>query len=212
MRALLFVSLAFGSATASAQQPADVSRQREAAQQLIDAQAEAAANAARPGDEDLSCEALQAEIVAIAQGSEMQAFAQGFGQQAAADLASVQEAQQAQQEEAARSRPRLFGQMVRGMATGVVPGADRGAAAAQQAAAMAQAAQAQAQAAQHIERMTAMSQQAGALAGPAMRGERVFELARARNCAWVEQGGAAPGAPGAVPAGAAPPAVPVPAR
>jgi hypothetical protein len=206
MRAISFASLVVVASAASAQNPPS---QQDIAQQVIDAQALGTANAVRPGDEDLSCEALQAEIVAIAQSPEMQAFAQSAGQQAHADLAQIQQAQ-AEAQQAQQARPGLFRQMVRGAATGVIPGVGQGAAAAQQAEAMARNAEVQAQAEQNVQQIAALGGQAAAMAGPAMRGQRVFELARARDCAWVEEGGLPPGAlpPGAVPPSVSPPSAP----
>lgn len=199
MRVVLFVSLVLVFATASAQ---DANQRLEAAgQALVEAQAQAEANAVRPGDEELGCEALQAELMAIVQSPEMQGLG-GFAQQAQGDFAAVQEAQAAA-EEAARSRPRMFRQMVQGAASGVVPGLGRGAAAAQQAAAAAQAAQMAAQTNANLERAAAIGEQAALATGPAMRGQRVMELAHARNCEWIQEGGMPPGAlpPGAAPAG-----------
>ncbi len=166
----------------------------------------------RPGDEELSCEALQAEMVAIAQSPEIQGLA-AFGQQAQADLAAAQQAQAAAAQ-SQRARPRMFRQMVQGAASGVVPGLDRGAAAVQQAAAMAQASQAAAQTNANLERLAAIGEQSALMAGPALRGQRVIELAHARNCAWIQAGGMPPGAvppgipAGAVPPGAVPPGIP----
>ena len=88
---------------------------------------------------------------------------------------------------------------MRGLATGMIPGADRANAAAQQAASIAQAAEAQRQTEQNLERISALEENIAGLAGPAMRGERVLELARARNCAWMQEGGGAP--PGFPPGG-----------
>jgi hypothetical protein len=198
MRASLLLCLACSVGTAVAQEPTEPAPSAEAMQQqLLEAKAAAEAGATRPGDEDLSCEALQAEIVSLAQTMQQDPALQTMAAQAQADLAKIQEAQQAAETQQA-SRPRL-GQMMRGMATGVVPGMDRANAAAQQAAAMAQAQQAQAQASQNLQRMAAMSQGAAALAGPAMRGQRVVELAQARNCAWLEEAGAAMPMPPAPP-------------
>jgi len=80
---------------------------------------------------------------------------------------------------------------------------------------MAQNAQLQAQTQQNQRAMMALGGQAAAMAGPAMRGQRVMELAQARDCAWLKQGAMPPGAmppgalpPGAVPPGALPPGVP----
>jgi hypothetical protein len=202
MRTLLVLSLLLGASTVAAQPPTDT-RLEGATQRALDAQATAAANAARPGDENLSCEALQTEMVSIAQAIRQQPSLQGFAAQAQTDLAAAQEAQQAAEEQTARARPR-FGQALRGFATGVVPGADRAAAAAQQATAIAQAEEAQRQTNQNLERIAGIADGAAAAAGPTMRGERVLELARARDCAWLKEGGVPP--PGAFPPGAVPPA------
>jgi hypothetical protein len=206
MRTLLLVPFVLASFGVLAQNDDIAAQQQALADQLAAAQAAAEANAVRPGDEDLSCEALQAEIVAIAQSPEMQAFAQSAGAQAQADLAVINEAQAAQQA-AAESRPGVFRQMVRGAATGVVPGLGQATAQAQQAEAIAQNARMQEQTRQNQQAMLALGGQAAAMAAPAMRGQRVFELAQARDCAWVKEGGLPPGGlpPGALPPGALPP-------
>ena len=202
MRTVLLVPLLWVAVAASAQND-DLAKQQEAlAEQLEAAQAAGEANASRPGDEALSCEALQAELVAIAQSTEMQSFAQTAGVQAQADLAKINEAQAAQQA-AAGSRPRLFRGMVQGAASAVVPGLGQAQAGAQQAAAIAQSAQAQEEVRQNQQSMLALGGQAAAMAGPMMRGQRVMELAQARDCAWLKEGGGLP--PGALPPGALPP-------
>jgi hypothetical protein len=207
MRTVLALASIFAAAAASAQSAADTARHEAAAQQIIDAQAQAEANAVRPGDENLSCEALQAEMMALAQSPEMQTFAQGFGAQAQADLASLEQAQAAAEEQTRTARRGVFRSMVQGAATAVTPGADQAAARAQQAASRAQAAQIEAQTNQNLERILGQSDNIAAMAGPAMRGQRVFELAEARDCAWVKEGAMPPGAlpPGAMPPGAFPP-------
>jgi hypothetical protein len=204
MRTLLLLSLASFASMGSAQQPVDA-RIEDAARQVADAQAEAEASAIRPGDEDLSCEALQAEMVSISQA--MQPLLEGPAQQFAADLSKLEEAQ-AEAEAQAPPRPR-FGQIARGLATGVVPGMDRANAAAQQAQSIAQAEQARAETNENLEKVAALSEGTAAMAGPAMRGQRVLELAEGRNCAWLQEGG---GPPGAFPPGSVPPGGPVPAR
>jgi hypothetical protein len=207
MKTALLVLSCFAAGAASAQNDDLAAQQQAVANQLAAAQAAAEANASRPGDEDLSCEALQAEMVAIAQSPEMQAFVQTAGAQAQADLAEINAAQAAQQQ-ASASRPGLFRQMVQGAAAGVVPGVGQAQAQAQQAAAIAQAAEAQERARQNQQSMLALGGQVATIAGPAMRGQRVMELAQARDCAWLEEGGGlAPGAlpPGALPPGALPP-------
>jgi hypothetical protein len=206
MRTALVVAFVLAAFASSAQND-DLSAQQQAlAEQITAAQAAAEANASRPGDEDLSCEALQAELMAIAQGPEMQGFVQTAGVQAQADLAKINEAQAAQQA-AAESRPRMLRQMIQGAASGVVPGLGQAQAQAQQSAAVAQSAQMQEQARQNQQAMLALGGQAVGLAGPAMRGQRLIELAQARDCAWLKEGGLLPGAlpPGGLPPGALPP-------
>lgn len=207
MRTFLSLAFALAVATASAQSPTDEARRQQAVQQVFDAQAQGAASAVRAGDEDMSCEALQAEIVAIAQSPAMQNFAQGFGAQAQADLAKIEQAQAAAAEEQARAPRRgVFRSMVQGAATAFTPGLGQAAASAQQAAAIAQNAQLEAETNRNVEAILGQAGNVAAMAGPAMRGQRVFELAQARNCAWL-QGGAPPGAipPGAIPSSGLPP-------
>ena len=113
-----FVSVAFA---VSAQRGDSAAQQQALADQIASAQAAAEANASRPGDENLSCEALQAEMAAIAQSPEMQAFTQTAGAQAQANLAQINAAQ-AQQQAAAQARPGMARQIAQGVVSGVVPG------------------------------------------------------------------------------------------
>ncbi|HEX5049570.1 MAG TPA: hypothetical protein VFX89_20830 [Gammaproteobacteria bacterium] len=113
MRAFLLLASAFALSPAGAQSPADQAQQ--APQKILDAQARGAASVVRPGDDKMTCEALQAEVFAIARSE---------------------------------------------------------------------------------------------AAGPAMRGQYLFELAQARKCAWLREGGApAVGGPPAAAHAAPPPAV-----
>jgi hypothetical protein len=196
MRTVLLAPFLLTAFTATAQNDDLAAQQQALADQIAAAQAAAEANASRPGDENLSCEALQAEMVAIAQSPEMQAFAQSAGAQAQSQLAQINEAQAAQQA-VAESRPRLFRQMVQGAASGVVPGLGQASAQAQQAQAIAQNAQVQEQTRQNQQAILALGGQVTTIAGPAMRGQRVTELAQARDCAWMKEGGGLP--PGALP-------------
>jgi hypothetical protein len=202
MRTLLFVPFVLTAFTVAAQNDDLAAQQQALADQLTAAQAAAEANASRPGDESLSCEALQSEIVAIAQSPEIQGFVQTAGAQAQAQLAQINEAQAAQQA-ATSSRPRLFRQMVQGAASAVVPGVGQASAQAQQAQAIAQNAQVAEQTRQNQQAILALGGQTAAIAGPAMRGQRVMDLAQARDCAWLKEGGGLP--PGALPPGALPP-------
>jgi hypothetical protein len=213
MRIVLVVVCALAAASASAQRSRDLAREQraaQAAQELADAEAAGAAAAVRPGDEDLSCEALQTEMVAIAQSPAMQNFAQGFGAQAQADFDKLNEAQAAAEEQTKSARKGILRGMVLGAATAVTPGADKVAARAQQAASMAQSAQRQAEANRNVDALLGQSGNVAAMAGPAMRGQRLIELAEARDCAWLKDGGAGALPPGALPPqpGSAPGALP----
>jgi len=196
---VLFVSIAFA---VSAQRGDSAAQQQALADQIEAAQAAAEANASRPGDESLSCEALQGEMATISQSPEMHAFTQTAGAQAQANMAQISAAQAAQQA-AAQARPGMARQIAQGVVSGVVPGVGQASAQAQQAAAIAQNAQLQQQALENQQAILGLGGQISTLIGPAMRGQRVFELAQARDCAWAKEGGGLP--PGALPPGALPP-------
>ncbi|HET8698097.1 MAG TPA: response regulator, partial [Gammaproteobacteria bacterium] len=58
----------------------------------------------------------------------------------------------------------------------------------------------------NVEALLGQSGNVAAMAGPAMRGQRLLELAQARDCAWLKDGGAGALPPGAPPQpGSAPP-------
>ena len=166
--------------------------------QLRTAEVEGAAAAVRPGDEDLTCQQLQDEIVAAAQSPELQAALQPFAQQAQSDQAQVEAAQQ-QLEEQTQGRRRgggggggLFRSLAQGAATAALPNSVG--ASAQMAAAAAQAAQMQQQAAQNQERIFDAASGAVGMMGTAMRGQRVMELAEAKKCEWLNGDLSAPAA------------------
>jgi hypothetical protein len=184
--------------------PAQGRRAAEAAAleaQLRTAEVEGAAAAVRPGDEDLTCQQLQDEIVAAAQSPELQAALQPFAEQAQSDQAQVEEAQQ-QIEEQTQGRRRgggggggLFRSLAQGAATAALPNSVG--ASAQMAAAAAQAAQMQRQAAQNQDQIFGAAQGAVGMMGTAMRGQRVMELAEAKKCEWLN--GDSFGTPAAAP-------------
>lgn len=205
MRTVLVLVSVLAAAAAGAQSPADFERQQK---QLLEAQEQAVANAVRPGDENLSCEALQTELIAVAQSPEMRSFAESFGAQAQADLAQVEQAQAAAEEQTRTARRGVFRSMVQGATSAVVPGADRAAARAQQAQAQAQNAELQAQTEQNLQRIAGLSSSVAGMTGPAMRGQRLLELAQARDCAWLKEGGAPGAPPGGLPPGFALPPQP----
>jgi hypothetical protein len=155
--------------------------------QLKTAEVEGAAAAVRPGDEDLTCQQLQDEIVAAAQSPEFQAALRPFAEQAQADQAQIEAAQQQIEEQTQGRRGGggggLFRSLAQGVATAALPNSVG--TSATQAAAMAQAAQLQRQAAQNQEQIFGAAQGAVGMMGTAMRGQRVMELAEAKKCEWL---------------------------
>lgn len=126
--------------------------------------AQAAAN--RPGDETLTCEQLQAELNSSATSPGLQS--------------SIASAGAAEQERAAPA-PSGQAQAAATLLGSVLPGADMAGLAAGAARGQAQGAQASANLQQH----TAQSQNMMGNLPQMMRGQRVLDLAQARNCAWT---------------------------
>lgn len=138
-------------------------------------QAQAQANAARPGDEQLTCEQIQAEMGATMGSDEMQT-------QTAEIDASVQR-QQALQEEA---RQRQQSMMTTGIVTGIIGSFVPGVGYAQGALMQAQASQQQAEAAESQNEMAGMIGNMSNMMPAMMRGQRLYELAQAQECAFME--------------------------
>ncbi len=173
MRALcsaLALSLALPLQPAAAQAPEDMMARMEAAQ------AEAQAQAVRPGDEALSCDALQAEMVATMQDPAVQAHMAQSGAWA-----------QGQLDAAGEARSQMMGQMsvniFLGLASSFIPGAGF----AQMAAQRAMAAGQQAQADQHMAGMMQQAEGAMTIMPQLMRGQRLYELGQAKQCAFVQE-------------------------
>lgn len=131
----------------------------------------AEAEAARPGDEKLTCDQLQEELGKTMNNPEMKAFAQGAGEYA-----------QKQQEEMAKA---MATQIPLGTATsivGSVPGGDWVATGAR----MAQAAQGTAQAKKNMEMHHQQASQAMGAMPTMMRGKRLMDLAQSKKCEWAK--------------------------
>jgi hypothetical protein len=154
--------------------------------QAMLAQFEAAqATAQRPGDESLSCEALQTEIGATMSDPAIAAYVGSAGAAAQQDLAAVQAAQS-----------RLAVAQTGTVIGALTPGGDT-------AALMigaAQARAAQAQAAQRMQSQMLQAQELTALMPKFMRGQHLVALATTKQCAWLAGAGALPmGLPNAPP-------------
>ncbi len=195
MRAILLVAFVFTTSLAVAQKSDDLGKRAKAShEQLLAAQTDGAANAAHPGDEEMTCEALQTEVMAITQNPQMLASVQARGADAQAQLDQIN---QAEQEARGAVRKGIFRSAVQGAATSAVPIFGRGAARAQQAAQAAQNAQAQVQAEKNIQSALAQGDELAANVGPMMRAQHLLELAKAHKCEWLQEppGGETPSAP-----------------
>ena len=134
----------------------------------------AQAQAVRPGDEALDCEALENEMTTLATDPAMQARVQASG-------AAVQ------QRAPGQGAPSAGAAAAMTLFSSMVPGADMAGLAAQAAQAQSQ----QAQAAMNMQSRMQQMQSMMANLPLMMRGQRVVELAQAKKCDWIA--GALPG-------------------
>jgi len=130
----------------------------------------AQAEASKPGDEKLTCDQLQQQLVAIAQDPAFLAYVQAAGVAAEKDMAQMQVPKS---EIAAKSAATVMASMVPGAAMGQM---------------MANAAENQAkvtQGAARVQARMAEGQQMMAFMPMLMRGQRLMELAMVRKCEWA---------------------------
>jgi hypothetical protein len=164
---VLIVFLSGISTLASAQTPASTYGELQSALEA------AQAGATRPGDESLSCEALETELVATVKQPAVQSYVAKSGAVAQERAAALNAASAGM---ATQSALTLF--------SSIVPGG----AWAGHAAAVAQAQAQQAQAATNIQQRMQQAQEMMGIMPYLMRGQRVIELAQARSCAWLQEG------------------------
>lgn len=139
-------------------------------QAMAKAMEKAQAEASRPGDERLTCDQLQEQVVGIAQDPAFLAQVQTAGIEAEKDMAQMEAAKK---EMAAKSAATAIASMVPGAAMGHM---------------MASAAENQAKMAQGAARMQSrmdQAQQMMAFMPKLMRGQRLLELAVVRKCEWA---------------------------
>jgi hypothetical protein len=146
------------------------------AAQMEQAQADAQAAASRPGDEALTCEQLEGEIVTTMQDPAVQSVMAQNGAYGEEQMARMREAQ-------GRARAQIATSMFRGIASSFIPGLGY----AQMAQQQMQAAQMQRQQQQSMADMMAMAQRMQTIMPQMMRGQRVYELAQAKQCAFTQQ-------------------------
>lgn len=137
-------------------------------------QAQARANAARPGDELLTCEQIQAEMGANMNTQEMQTQTAEMG-------ASAQRQQELQEE----ARQRQLGMMATGVVTGIVGSFVPGVGYAQSAVMQAQASEQQAAATESQREMAGLIGNMTNMMPAMMRGQRLNELAQAQDCSFA---------------------------
>jgi hypothetical protein len=137
---------------------------------MAKAMEKAQAEANKPGDEKLTCDQLQQQLVAIAQDPAYLAYVQAAGVAAQKDMAQMQVPAS---EIAAKTAATMAASMVPGAAMGQM---------------MASAAENQAKAAQSAARVQSrmdQGQQMMAFMPMLMRGQRLVELAAVRKCDWI---------------------------
>jgi hypothetical protein len=146
-------------------------KSKNPASDMEQAMAAAEAGAKRPGDEKMSCEDLQKEFLEAANNPQLRAAVARGGEQAQKDMQKMNEAAAAQI---------ALGTAM--SAAGSVPGGDW----MTTGAAMAQNAKMMAQAQQHLKERRAQGEDFKASLPQMMRGQRLFELAQAKNCEWTK--------------------------
>lgn len=171
----LALAVALSPQYAAAQSRADVSSDDMMAQ-MEAAQAEARAQAVHPGDEALSCEQLQAEMTATMQDPAVQAQFAALGASAEGQMEAADEAR-------GEMMAMMGGSVVLGLASSFVPGLGYVQMAQQRAMAPAM----QARSDQNMAQITEQAQGMATVMPQLMRGERVHELAQAKQCAFVQE-------------------------
>jgi hypothetical protein len=173
MRALLLsTALSLGLAFA----PLAGAQDYEAMANLEQAMADAQAQAVRAGDEQLTCDQLQEEMTTTMTDPAVQSAVAANGADAQAQMDQMNGAQ-------GRQRANMAASMFMGIASSFIPGLGY----AQMAQQQMQAAQMQRQAQQNMAQMQAMMERMIPIMPQMMRGQRVYELAQAQQCAFIEQ-------------------------
>jgi hypothetical protein len=175
-----FVSMIAISA-ALALTPAAAQDYEAMAAQMEQSQADAQAAAVRDGDDALTCEQLETEMTTTMQDPNVQAVvaANGAGAQAQMDQMNAARGQ---------IRAQMATSIFMGIASSFIPGLGY----AQMAQQQMQAAQMQRQQQQNMAQMMEMSQRMQTIMPQMMRGQRLYELGQAKQCAFTQQQAPAP--------------------
>lgn len=143
-------------------------------QAMMMAMDQAKADSARPGDDKLSCEQLEEQLVSVTQDPDFQAHVESAGANA-----------QKQQEAMQGAKGQIALQSLRTVLMTFIPGGRMAGMAHAQAQAKAQGVQSMSQMKSRIEQ----AQQMMVLMPKLMRGQRVVELAAGKNCEWAAGAG-----------------------
>jgi hypothetical protein len=174
MRALLLSSaLSLGLALAPSATAQDYGAMEASMEQSM---AAAQAQSQRPGDEALTCEQLETEIATTMQDPAVQQAVAANGADAQAQIDRMNAAQ-------GQMRRQMATGLFMGIASSFVPGLGY----AQMAGQQMQAAQQQRQQQQNMAQMMQMAERMQTIMPQMMRGQRVYELGQAKQCAFTQQ-------------------------
>lgn len=174
MRALLLCSaLSLGLAFTSVATAQDYEAMSAGMEQAM---ADAQASARRPGDEALTCEQLEGEVVITMQDPQVQTVIASQGAYGQQQLDRMNEAR-------GQQRVGMATSLFMGVASAFIPGAGYAAMAQQQM----QAAQMQRQSQANMAQMMEMAQQMQTIMPQLMRGQRLYELGQAQSCSFTQQ-------------------------
>jgi len=151
------------------------------------AMADAQAKASRPGDNRMSCAEMQQELEGQMRQPAVRAAAAANG---AIAQEKLDELDKAKSEASAQVATQMASNLFMGFASAFMPGMGMIAGRGQQAQMQAKAAQDQAKAQQNTQDMMKMADNMIAILPQMMRGNRMMELAQAKNCDWMKQPGA----------------------
>jgi hypothetical protein len=172
---VLALSLALAVQPAAAQSPEEMYESMNASM------AQAEAQASRPGDEALTCDQLQTEMVTTMQDPAVQSAIAANGADAQQQLDQMNAA-------TGRAQAQIGVSLFMGIASAFIPGMGYAQMAAQQAMAVQQQRQAQ----QNMAQIMQMSERMSAIMPNIMRGQRVYQLAQAQQCPFLDEQPSAP--------------------
>lgn len=161
---------------ALAMTPAFAQDYEATAAEMEQSMATAQAAAGRPGDEQLTCEQLQGEIATTMQDPAVQEAVAANGADAQAQMDRMNAAR-------GQMRAQIATSMFMGIASSFIPGLGY----AQMAQQRMMAGQQQRQAQQNMAQMMEMGQRMNGIMPQLMRGQRVYELAQAQQCAFTQE-------------------------